>query len=53
MSCFAYGGPHDPCALDMQNDINNGMDKNPAKCEYDTFFLWDEPDTQGERKKKP
>lgn len=47
--CYAYGGPDDPCALHNNNDKpNDGMDKDPSKCNYgSTFFLWDEPDTQG------
>lgn len=47
MHCYAYGGPNDPCALHQNNDVNNGLDKDPIKCNGDTFFLWDEPDTQG------
>mgnify|MGYP001304365739 CR=1 FL=1 len=46
MHCYAYGGPNDPCALHQNNDENDGLDKNPIKCNGDTFFLWDEPDTQ-------
>lgn len=47
MACFAYGGPSDPCALTVTNDANSGLDKDPSSCVGDTFFLWDEPDTQG------
>jgi hypothetical protein len=52
MPCFAYGGPNDPCALNINNDINHGMDKDPSNCIQSTskhkiFYLWDEPDTQG------
>jgi hypothetical protein len=47
MHCFAYGGSGDPCHLSNNNDSNNGLDKNPLKCKGDTFYLWDEPDTQG------
>lgn len=48
MPCFAYGGPEDPCSLNMNNDPNYGMDKDPSLCKGDTFYLWDEPDTQGQ-----
>jgi hypothetical protein len=48
MNCYAYGGPSDPCALHNNNDVNDGLFKNPAACTMgDTFYLWDEPDTQG------
>jgi len=47
MHCYAYGGPRDPCALHNNNDIDNGVDKDPSQCPGDTFYLWDEPDTQG------
>jgi hypothetical protein len=47
MHCFAYGGIGDPCHLNNNNDINNGQNKNPTNCLSDTFYLWDEPDTQG------
>ena len=47
MHCFAYGGSGDPCHLSNNNDSNNGLDKNPLNCKGDTFYLWDEPDTQG------
>lgn len=46
-ACFAYGGPGDSCHLNNQNDPNDGLDKDPSMCEGDTFYLWDEPDTQG------
>ena len=47
MHCYAYGGPSDPCALNNNNDANDGLDKDPSACVTgDTFFLWDEPDTQ-------
>jgi hypothetical protein len=45
--CYAYGGPSDPCSLHYNNDVNDGLFKNPAACSGDTFYLWDEPDTQG------
>merc|ERR1711936_924984 len=39
----------DPCALTITNDQNAGLDKDPSHCtDGDTFFLWDEPDTQGQ-----
>ena len=47
MPCYAYGGTADPCALNNNNDANDGLDKDPSACTGDTFFLWDEPDTQG------
>jgi len=48
MPCYSYGGPNDPCALTNTNDANDGLDKDPSGCTSgDTFFLWDEPDTQG------
>ena len=47
MPCYAYGGTDDPCALNNNNDANDGLDKDPSLCvNGDTFFLWDEPDTQ-------
>jgi hypothetical protein len=45
--CFAYGGPSDPCAIHNNNDVGDGLFKNPSACAGDTFYLWDEPDTQG------
>lgn len=39
----------DPCTLDITNDENYGIDKDPSLCLQDTFFLWDEPDTQCDR----
>lgn len=47
MHCFAYGGSGDPCHLSNNNDGNDGLDKDPSLCGEDTFYLWDEPDTQG------
>ena len=47
MHCFAYGGRSDPCHLNNNNDQNDGRDKDPSQCSKDTFYLWDEPDTQG------
>jgi len=48
MHCYAYGGPRDPCALHNNNDDGNGLSKDPSQCTHgDTFYLWDEPDTQG------
>eukprot|EP00581_Thalassiosira_minuscula_P011606 CAMPEP_0183715176 /NCGR_PEP_ID=MMETSP0737-20130205/9516_1 /TAXON_ID=385413 /ORGANISM="Thalassiosira miniscula, Strain CCMP1093" /LENGTH=464 /DNA_ID=CAMNT_0025944261 /DNA_START=95 /DNA_END=1489 /DNA_ORIENTATION=- len=47
MSCFAYGGPNDPCHLNNNNDQDDGLFKDPSLCLGDTFYLWDEPDTQG------
>ncbi|KAL3919414.1 MAG: hypothetical protein SGPRY_005643 [Prymnesium sp.] len=47
MPCYAYGGPTDACALTITNDIDAGIDKDPSACNGDTFFLWDEPGTQG------
>lgn len=47
MHCYAYGGAADPCALHNNNDGSNGLDKDPSQCAGDTFYLWDEPDTQG------
>eukprot|EP00746_Dinoflagellata_sp_MGD_P053509 gnl/MRDRNA2_/MRDRNA2_235367_c0_seq1.p1 gnl/MRDRNA2_/MRDRNA2_235367_c0~~gnl/MRDRNA2_/MRDRNA2_235367_c0_seq1.p1 ORF type:complete len:394 (-),score=44.89 gnl/MRDRNA2_/MRDRNA2_235367_c0_seq1:63-1202(-) len=47
LQCYAYGGLSDPCSLNNQNDVNDGLDKDPSFCNIgDTFFLWDEPDTQ-------
>ena len=45
--CFAYGGIGDPCHLNNNNDENDGIFKDPSLCLADTFYLWDEPDTQG------
>ena len=42
MHCYAYGGVTDPCALHNNNDINDSLFKSPAKCDRDTFYLWDE-----------
>ena len=47
MHCFAYGGSGDPCSLNNHNDENDGIYKDPSRCSHDTFYLWDEPDTQG------
>jgi len=47
MHCFAYGGIGDPCHLSNNNDPNDGQSKDPSSCFGDTFYLWDEPDTQG------
>lgn len=47
MHCFAYGGNADPCHLNNNNDLDEGIYKNPSLCLGDTFYLWDEPDTQG------
>lgn len=46
MHCYAYGGPGDPCAVHNNNDVDSGVNKNPSHCDGDTFYLWDEPDTQ-------
>ena len=47
MPCISDGGADDPCALNNNNDANDGLDKDPSLCANgDTFFLWDEPDTQ-------
>jgi len=46
MYCFAYGGSGDPCHLNNNNDPNDGIFKDPSACFGDTFYLWDEPDTQ-------
>ena len=47
MHCFAYGGSGDPCHLNNNNEPDHGRFKNPSTCFGDTFYLWDEPDTQG------
>jgi len=47
MHCFAYGGSGDPCHLNNNNDWFDGIFKDPSSCSGDTFYLWDEPDTQG------
>jgi hypothetical protein len=48
MPCFAYGGSGDPCHLSNNNDPFDGQFKDPSRCKSsDTFYLWDEPDTQG------
>lgn len=47
MHCFAYGGSNDPCHLNNNNDQDDGIFKDPSQCLGDTFYLWDEPDTQG------
>ncbi|KAL7546402.1 hypothetical protein ACHAWF_009739 [Thalassiosira exigua] len=47
MACFAYGGPADKCSLNNNNDQDDGIFKDPSLCLGDTFYLWDEPDTQG------
>jgi len=33
--------------LNNNNDANDGIFKDPSLCSGDTFYLWDEPDTQG------
>ena len=46
--CYAYGGPGDPCALSMtQVGGSVELDKDPGLCQGDTFYGWDEPETQG------
>lgn len=50
-SCFMYGGPSDPCTLNIQNDADAGMGKDPSECDKGVLFLWDEPYTQAERGK--
>merc|ERR1712085_98671 len=45
--CFSYGAIGDPCHLNNNNDENDGIFKDPSLCLTDTFYLWDEPDTQG------
>jgi len=47
MHCFAYGGRGDPCHLNNNNDLFDGIFKDPSQCLGNTFYLWDEPDTQG------
>ncbi|KAL7477541.1 hypothetical protein ACHAW6_003347 [Cyclotella cf. meneghiniana] len=47
MHCFAYGGSGDPCHLNNNNDLDDGIFKDPSLCSGDTFYLWDEPDTHG------
>jgi len=48
MPCFSYGGSNDPCSLNIKNDVDDdGIYKDPSLCLGDTFYLWDEPDTQG------
>jgi hypothetical protein len=42
MHCYAYGGVSDPCALHNNNDLDDGLFKSPARCDRDTFYLWDE-----------
>jgi len=45
--CFEYGGPTDPCSVNINNDRDAGSSKDPSACNRDTFYLWDEPITQG------
>jgi len=45
--CMGYGGPHDMCTLNINNDKNFGISKNPEDCHGKYLFLWDEPQTQG------
>jgi hypothetical protein len=33
--------------LNNNNDPSDGIFKDPSLCSGDTFYLWDEPDTQG------
>ena len=40
MFCFAYGGSADPCHLNNNNDIQDGLFKDPSLCSGDTFYLW-------------
>ena len=48
LACFAYGGPNDPCSLNINNDVDYGLQKDPSSCTVgNAFYLWDEPDTQG------
>lgn len=50
-NCFSYGGPRDPCSLNIMNDHDAGMSKDPSKCKSSVLFLWDEPFTQAQRGK--
>jgi len=47
MGCFQYGGPNDKCALNINNDFDYGITKDPSACKDSVFYLWDEPITQG------
>jgi hypothetical protein len=47
MHCFTSGGRNDPCHLKNNNDSNDGIFKDPSLCFGDTFYLLDQPDTQG------
>jgi len=40
MYCFAYGGSADPCHLNNNNDIQDGLLKDPSLCNGDVFYLW-------------
>eukprot|EP00928_Gymnodinium_smaydae_P083315 TRINITY_DN66548_c0_g1_i1.p1 TRINITY_DN66548_c0_g1~~TRINITY_DN66548_c0_g1_i1.p1 ORF type:complete len:563 (-),score=70.39 TRINITY_DN66548_c0_g1_i1:36-1610(-) len=45
--CMGYGGPADPCTLNIHNDGRSyGVDKNPNNCKGPYLYLWDEPYTQ-------
>jgi hypothetical protein len=47
MNCYVYGGEFDPCHLNYNNDVNDGVDKDPSNCSGGTFYFWDEPDAPG------
>lgn len=47
INCMGYGGPADPCTLNINNDADSGLNKDPSMCDNGVFFLWDEPQTQG------
>jgi len=44
---MGYGGSADPCTLNINNDPDDGMNKDPSHCNNGVLFLWDEPQSQG------
>jgi hypothetical protein len=60
MFCFAFGGPGDPCHLNIVHDgVNEGRFKDPSACRLgirpdgdywsygDVLYLWDDPSSYG------
>jgi len=47
INCMGYGGNADPCTLNINNDPEQGLGKDPSSCDSGVLILWDEPTTQG------
>lgn len=43
---MGYGGGADPCTLNINNDDDFGLGKDPSNCNNGVLILWDEPTTQ-------